>query len=499
MASAIQSAVAQGIEAGLKAYGTKAPATTPSATGQLHGVGGLFGVPGLDEDVISARVVPQGISSILPVFPDIYAFPEFAYITGIEEDGDDEPTTECATCPSGTTESCIQSACWGYICRETKTMTISRGIDRINRGEFDLRLANDIMGMDMGDPWLPQVGFDRATLLQRQVVLGMLEVGALMQNALIPMIWQGNPANNIGTGYAEFNGLDTLISVGKVDYHTGTTCPALDSDVKDFNYRFVNNVDANGNFRLVRWLSYLEQFVHSNARRMRMLPVEWAWVMREELWYELTEVWPLAYLSTRNIILTGATTTSLDIDASRVSDIRDAMREGMYLYTNGRRHRVVLDDGIFEHNSTNDANLAAGQFASDIYLVPITYLGGRPATYLQHKDYRAGMFDLSTARLSDEIWLSDAGRFLWTNERDKWCFTLSGLVEPRVILRTPQLAGRLNHVAYEPLQHFRDPFQDSDYFYKGGEESRAYPYGTVYPENQRAEGVTITSNRCEDE
>jgi len=97
-----------------------------------------------------------------------------------------------------------------------------------------------------------------------------------------------------------------------------------------------------------------------------------------------------------------------------------------------------------------------------------------------------------------EIW-SDAGRFLWTTERTKWCYTLSAKVEPRIVLLTPQLAGRLDHVKYTPAQHFREPWQDSDYFLKGGTSSRTFPFGTVYPDNARDRGVTPTGGHCEEE
>jgi len=495
-AQAFAQAFAQGLLQANKAMGQKAPVGAASPIGWFHGVGGLFGVPGLDEDVISARVTPRGIARILKVYPDIYTQPMYPYITGIESVTTTEPTTECATCPSGVTESCIQSACFGFICRETRELTPNRAIERINRGDVDLRLVNDILGLDQNDPFLAVRNYDRGTIMQIATAWAMIEVGVMIQNKLVPMVWQGNPANNVGTGYAEFNGLDTLIGTGKVDFLTGTTCPALDSDVKEFNYNMINSVDAAGNFRIVRDLEYMEAYLFHNADRMGLGPVEWVIAMRPEAWYELTNIWPIAYLTTRNIVLPAGNTNM--IDATRVKDMMDEMREGMFLYLNGRRHSVVLDDGIFEFDSTNNANLEMGEFASNIYFVPIKFMGGRDGTFLQHKDYRQAQREIVAAHSTDVMW-SDAGRFLWAVERIKWCYTLSAKVEPRIVLKVPQLAGRLNHVKYTPRQHFRSFDEDSDYFFKGGEDHRAFPFGTVYPANQPTTGVTLTSGHCEDE
>lgn len=498
-AAMLGQAIALGLQQGQKgrsAFGLKAPATTPSAVGWTHGVGGIFGVPGLEQDVISARITPRGISSVLKVYGDIYSQPIYPYITGFEEAGDAEPTTECETCPSGELESCIQSACFGFICRESRTLTPNRALERLNRGEFDLTLANDILGLDARDPWQVIRNYDMNTILQIATAQAMLEVGILMQNAVVPMVWQGNPANNVGTGYAEFWGLDGLISTGKVDFISGVRCDALDSDVKDFNFQQINAV-VGGNFVIVRMLEYLDAYLYHNADRMNLLPVDWAIVMRPEMWYELTNIWPVAYLTTRNVVLPAGNTNF--IDSARVRDMMDEMREGQYLFLNGRRHMVVLDDGIIELDNGDNANIPAGSFASNIYMVPLTYLGGRDATYLQHKDYRGVGREIAAAEglLSNAFIISDGGRFLWALEQQKYCYTLSGKVEPRIVLRTPQLAGRINNIVYTPQQHLRQPFQDQDYFLKGGVSHRAYPYGTVYPDHART-GVTPTRGACED-
>jgi len=472
--NAFTTALAGALGNGNKAYGYKAPGTTGTSN-HMHGPGGLFGIAGLDNQVISTRITPRGISAALPVFPSINTEPLFPFITGIEQNAGNEPTTPCATCLSGEFESCLQTAAFGRICRETNTIDVDKVMERVNRGEVDLQLVNDILGFE-GDSLAALRSYDRGQLLQIATAQGMLMIGALMQNALVPMMWQGNPANNVGAapdyGYAEFPGLDMLISTGKVDAITGTTCPGLDADVKEFGYNSITTVSASGGFEIVRYLSTMAAYLQHNADRSGLSPVEWAIVMKPEAWYELSEVWPVAWLSTRNVVMPAGNTNF--IDSARVAEMRDNMRAGMYLYINGKKYPVITDDGIYEYDSTNDANLEMGEFASNFYFVPLRYLGTRPATFIQTKDYRGAQNDINLSHLERQIWTDD-GRFMWTVERVKWCYTLSGKVEPRVILKVPQLSGRINHVKYSPLQHFRSYDQDSDYFLKGGVSERSLP------------------------
>jgi hypothetical protein len=469
-------AIAEGMKQSGLGTGQKVAVGTPT-TNWIHGPGGILGSCALNQQVVSARITPMGLSSVLPVNLSRHTHPEFGFITGIEPYGDDEPTTECATCPSGITQSCIQVAPFGRICRETKELDIDRTIERINRGEIDYELINDILGIEAKDVYLAVENQDFRTILNVATAWAMIEVAVLFQNALVPMTFQGNPVNNIGTGYAEFPGLDLLISTNYVDAHTGANCAALDADVKSFNWQDVQSVDANGNFRIVRFLEYLEAFVYRNAVRMRLLPASWVFVMREELWYELTNVWPIAYLTTRGVTATPPG-TSLHVDAARERDLRDSMREGMWIAINGRRHPVVIDDGIIEYTeATGQGNLIAGQFASNIYMVPVTVRGNIQATFYETKDYRATAAEVAAAPgglLSNRFWTDD-GRFLWTVDTLQWCYTLAGKIEPRIILRTPMLSGKLEFVRYTPLQHFRDFDTTSDYFVKGGTSTRDAP------------------------
>jgi hypothetical protein len=177
----------------------------------------------------------------------------------------------------------------------------------------------------------------------------------------------------------------------------------------------------------------------------------------------------VAYFSTRELTLPAGNTNF--IDATRVRDMRDDMAAGMYIDVAGARYDVVTDDGIFENTNVNNANVPAGFYASTLYFVPVTYLGNRQGTFIEYKDYRFAQPETSVLAGKEDFWVSDNGRFMWVVEKQKWCYTVSGRVEPRVILKVPQLAGKIQHILYSPEQHFRT-FDDNGYFYNGGATSR---------------------------
>ena len=58
--------------------------------------------------------------------------------------------------------------------------------------------------------------------------------------------------------------------------------------------------------------------------------------------------------------------------------------------------------------------------------------------------------------------------YSWAVDQNRWCYQLSLKIEPRVVLRTPHLAGRLDYVKYVPLQHLRESDPASPYNADGG-------------------------------
>jgi len=428
---------------------------------QIHGPTGIFGRGMSDEPVVSTIVQPVGLLEKLPVRATSVAYPIFYYLTGIEESAGTEPEGPCDYCISGFSKGCAQSAPFGLVCRESRQLVVGDLNVRLSAGDIDLELLNRMSTPETGG------AFDLNNLIR----YALAETGVLIYRKLTQLVWQGNPANNVDDGYREPLGLDTLIGTGKVDAFAGTTCPSLDSWVIDFNYESLYATDAVGGFQIVHALESLENAVYTTAVDTGLWPAEFVWCMRPELWVELTRIWPAAWLATRGLAL--PTGNVMHIDASRVREMTADMQRGMVLEVNGRRWPVVVDHGIFEYNSDNDQNLVEGEFASNIYLVPLRALG-REVTYLQYKDYNADMAMLRGAE-GAPYWVVEGGRYLVTARQKAWCYVLMVKTEPRIVLQTPQIAGRVDHVKYVPRLHTRQPFQTDLYFVDGGLSVRPEP------------------------
>lgn len=453
--------------------GTKSATGTPT-THWDHGPGGLFSHYGASADLFHTRVKPTGLLSVLPAYPTMYTNPLFDFITGFQADTGSDPDGPCDDCMvAGLKKACTQTAQFGRYCRETQELDVNRIGQLLNNAETaQMRLLNPIFD---GNNLTP--GVARQDPLRNEVAQKIVEVGISFENLLSQQLWAGNPANNnVGGGYAEFPGLDILIGTGKVDAIDGTSCPSLDSDVKDFNYQEVCDLTPSS---IVHTLTYMYRFVRKNARTMQMEPVDLRWVMREELFYELTACWPCAYLSYRC-----ATYDTANIDPTPMFDtteairMRDAMRNEHYLLIDGVKVPVLLDDGITEESDADTAELNAGEFASDIYLVPMSARGNIATLYMEYLDYRVGHNALTSGpgnMLVNDYLTSDNGMFSWTKSIVNWCVLWLAVIQPRVLLRTPHLAGRLQNVKYVPLQHTRQPFPDDNYFVDGGRTSGTAP------------------------
>lgn len=441
-----------------KSLHTKAPGDSGTYT-ELHGDGSLFGSQSIDRDVVSAHVRPQGIATRLPLFPSVMEDPRYATLTGFTATNGTLPTNPCDPQPSGFSKACNLTAQFGRVGHDTQTIDITKVMLKRNRGDFsDLRLLGKVMGMS----GLTPASMNDNDILNLVTKNEMVITAVATERKLSTTTWQGTPASNTaGGGYKEFPGLDNQIAVGQVDADTNTACPAIDSDVKNFAFDLV---DGSGR-DIVEYISMLEYYLRYNADTMGLSPVTWVAVMSPGLWQELSAVWPCRYMTDRCSTSTG--TNPMVINDGVNVNARDEMRNNKYITINGNRYDVITDTGMYEWNSTN-STLPAGRFAGTFAFVPLTILGGFPVTYREHVDYRAAQPDSSLLRGAQNFFWSDDGLYIWAAEYNRLCYVLSHVTEQRVILRTPQLAGKVEQIAFEPLQHLRDTQPDSPYFQDGG-------------------------------
>lgn len=449
---------------------TKAPGNAMSAN-LLHGVGGLWSTPGLERDIITAHVRPFGIDAVLPIYPSTSQDPRFGSLTGFTATIGSQPgiNAVCADAPYGYVKGCNLTARFGLARLDTNTIDIGHVAMKINRGDFtDLFLRGQLLGMTSVAP----KNLTPSQVLNVLTMSEMVTVGVNFERMLTQQMWQGLPS------LGQFPGLDAQIATGQIDADTSVTCPALDSDVKDFTF---NYIDGSSGKSIVEYLSMMAYYLQYNARTMGLVPVKWVVVMRPELWFELSRIWPCQYLSDHCKFK--AATADAFGQAYIVNDnvnveLRDRMRDTLQIPINGVWYDVIEDTGIYEYTNITSASCKAGEYASAIYFVPLTITGGFPVTYREYLDYSQSGTDEGLLKGTQTFW-TDGGAYFWAVEYVKWCYKLAARTEQRVILRTPQLAGKIQRVKYSPLQHLREDYTDSAYFMDGGVSLRTHTMGAA--------------------
>lgn len=429
--------------------------------------GGMFTVAGADNVVISTHIAPQGLGAHLPVYPSNLDDPRFQVFTGFSDDIGSEPQLPCDDAPTGEMTGGTLTASFGSITRQTNTMEITSLLHQQRGANTNLRLMGEMLGdsrmsMDLGPDGI----------LDLVVKAEMASVGVRLERKLARMVWQGDPSVNT-PGYKEFPGLDLQIATGHIDAETSTAIPGVDSYIMDFNY---NEVGGSG-LDIVEYISMLEYYMSDLAKRTGMDPVQWALVLPPGLWFELSAVWACRYLTDRCSNSSGSAVVAINDDTA--VRMRDELRNGMYLIVNGKRISVIVDDGIYEHNNVNNANIPAGSYASSIYLIPLRVRGNFPVTYWEYVNYRGierQIAPLGAGQRNVPFWTDD-GRFLWVYRDNGYCFDLQAKVEPRIILRTPHLAAKLQNIRYSPLRHLRDYDPTSPYNPMGGVSTRSFTNG----------------------
>jgi hypothetical protein len=454
----------------------KVAGSTPTAT-YGHGPGGAFSSMGLSKPVFSALILPyMGLGGMLPAVPSIDTNPLRGIMTGVTAASGSNPTGVCDDCKrSGLMKLCASSLPFGRYCLNTQVYQVDRVGERRNRAEFmDLTLMNQSFGKNMQGMMTQAQGAGNP--LQSEFDKAMFEFAVSFGILYASQLWAGSPANNTaGGGYREFVGLDNQINTGHVDAETGVACTGADSII-----RSMANLEIGSNgATYVKQITNVMRNLKFIASRTGLLPTRWAIAMRWSAFYELTEIWPCAYLSYRCSPSTGDTGF---IDAQAATNMRDDMRgdfanmTGQYLLIDGEKVQVVIDDGIAETMNAGES------FNSSIYFVPITVMGNTPVTYWEYFDFNGpnALADIQQMAPDGSYYMSDGGRFLWHRKPPtNWCVEMAALTKPRIVCDVPYIAARMTNVRYTPVAHERDFNPSASYYKDGGRTGRDF-YGPSY-------------------
>lgn len=461
---------------------TKAPSGTPSNV-QAHGAGGLLSPFGLSRDIVNAMMLPgTGLINQLPLEMSNEQSPLLGILTGLTASSGSENANRCVDPPSaGLLKLCTHSVVWGWFGRTSTEMRLDQFGEIVNRGEF---MDHQLIGDPFSGPDVQNTGAlvpgGTQDFLRAGYKKAMYEVAGALLRDQAGDVYAGNPTNNTGEGRQYYRGLDVLINTGYVDAITGVACPAADSIVESFGSLAV---ETNGGALVSRFASIMRR-LNIIAAMTGMAPTEWVICMRPLLFYQISEVWPCAYMTYR-------CQSSGNFDTSNISNtptpelvkMRDDMRgdlyqrTGQYLLIDGVKVRVILDDGIAE------VNLAGGSYRSDVYFVPLT-ARGRAVTRMQYFSFDGPYAAMEAARaLNYQAYYATTGggRYLWHSQPPvNLCIKVVGWTKPRLVLETPYLAARLTNLKATPIAHERDWNPSNTSFFVDGGRSTYAGYGSFF-------------------
>jgi hypothetical protein len=461
----------------LEGIGAKHDAGANPTTIYTHGPGGILTFPGVDPQVFHTFLGAKSILGQIPTKGSNVMNPTYYILSGVRGDpaGQSEKDATCDDAPiGGVMKACLTTSVFGRYARSTREIDIARLGQVVDRADpMDLTLVgNSIYSQEdlgiFGNPASP------TDLFRNEVARVFWERNVSFHRQFSKQLYSGNPNNNSANGgYREWTGLETLINTGHVDIEKNTSCPSVDSMLRNFAYGRVDQTGQN----IVAQITNIFYQLNDRADRQNVMPVRWVIAMRPQLFYELTAIWPCSYLSFRcdaTLASLGGTEarTINNIDSRDAVQFRDDMRQGKYLMIDGFKVPVFVDDGIPEDTNTSNGSVTSGCFASDIYFIPMSILGGTSTLYIEY-------FQWDNPQTNDALGNMILGRidgpFITFPRQKNLCVQWQSEIMPRLILRTPWLAARLQNVMYCPIEHNQEPFPDDPYFVNGGRDSRDAP------------------------
>lgn len=460
--NALAKALSQVVSQGQKATGT------PSVGHYLYENGGLFGACDGPSQVINAMVGPIGIEKDLQWFGSDVSNEFVEALTSMTESGN-EQSTVCGDCITTALKVCSQLYNFGRFCRGTQELQFDR-LGLKGNANIPIKTLFGSITDTMGNVVFPQG--DQITDLW---YLQSRSAGFALRTKNSNMIWTGNPSNNNSPAYEEYKGFQMLVNTGKYDAKTQDYCTAVDS----FLMNYANNTpQATGTYAIVNWF---RRMINQFEVRAEGAGLDWSTsdliiAMHPNAWDCIAKTFSCTGVE----LCAGTLSTEAEIvvSADEARDRHQQFLEMKALPINGRWYPVRTDTQIPQ--TTGQVN----GVCTDIYFIT-REINGEIVTYGEYQDFEATYGQIRQELISlfgsDDIAITDNGRFAVIKRNVGGCFDVTAITKPRIVLKMPWLTGRIQNLCCNVLQ---EPFPDptlSGLNYEPGGGRTITPVPTLYP------------------
>jgi hypothetical protein len=443
-------------------------AQVPHGLAFNQNLAGLLSRPGAEPGMFGTTIQPDGMwMSALMTAPSEIWIPEYDILTGVRDCDGDNATGFCGDAPTaGFGKLCTHSSRFGEFFMRTRQVEINKIGGRINRADMDKNLLNNPSVY----PLMPDV-VNRARNINTQLGMNIFTAGVTVHRWMARAIFHGVYGTGGANAYCgfikEFDGFDRLIRTGYLDLDSGNHCSAADSKIID--WESTECCDALNGYTMVDLMSWLMNYLMTKADDQNITGTRWVLAMNPNLFNALVECWPCDY-NTYGCDPNGSN-NERNMSASELNMMRNAMKQGSYLLVNGMQFPVWKTSAI--EQTAYDVG-----FRSQIYVIPLASMGIR-TTYLE-------WFHQANSQIMEYIGQGNVhystmnnGLWAWTERQEGFCHEYYFGAQPRLVMRTPWLAARIENVVYQaPFDLYTDsPYPSEPYHHDGG---RYYTSGAYY-------------------
>jgi hypothetical protein len=463
----VQKAMDKGLIQKHDVVGTSPGMQVPHGIAYNQNIGGLFTRPGADPDMFGTIVVPTGAQLLAELFMgvNIYTDPEYDVLSGVKALVGTTAVNGCSPAPkAGDAKLCTLRAKFGEAYIETDQGQLNKAGGYINLADTDRRLLN-LAGMN--NPLMPEP-MRAAQNINTPLGLAYMRLYVSIIREFMRVLFTGNYGSSSGIWTKEFNGFDQLIIENPTDVE-GNICTAASAKVFNWNNQPVNG--SVGGASLVDIMTALLHYV-TRLQEDTELPAQGVLVMHNDLFYALTAIWPCSYLTNQcNVVNTATSSSTQFVSGKEQTDMRDEMRSGSFLWANGQRIPVVQSTGI------SQTAFGAG-FSTSIYFIPM-YALGKKVTYIEGFDQNnPAIRQILEAGAYTHYRAFNGGFYAMTERQTDFCWEHKYSLQPRLIMRTPWLAFRIQNVNYTMpgFLYSRDWNPSGAYHANGGRYYNNPPY-----------------------